>query len=158
VDLRRRVAHLQLLDVGVDRDELDLRDPGVHHPVERVHACAPDPDDADHREVGAAVARTLEAGRVLGERLEPVRRRRRRDDPRRLGREQSGRLGVGRDHALSGHALRRRAVARHGEAEDRVVLSDRGRPWHGRGRVDGGPVLRGLGRTEELGQWALTHA
>ena len=57
VDLRRRVAHLELLDVGVDRDEVDLRDPGVHHPVERVQAGAADADDADHGEVREALAR-----------------------------------------------------------------------------------------------------
>ena len=72
VDLRRRVAHLKLLDVGVDGDEVDLGDAGVDHPVERVQPGAADADDADHREVGRAVARALEASRVLGQRLEPA--------------------------------------------------------------------------------------
>ena len=71
MDLDRRVAHLELLDVRVDRDEVDLGDPGVHHPVERVQPGAADADDADHREVGGAVARPLEAGRILGKRVEP---------------------------------------------------------------------------------------
>ena len=42
---------LELLHVGVDRDELDLRDAGVDHPVERVQAGAADSDDADDGEV-----------------------------------------------------------------------------------------------------------
>ena len=114
VDLRRRVAHLELLDVGVDRDEVDLRDAGVHHPVERVQAGAADADDADHGEVRGAVARALEASRVLGQRLEPARRGRARARAAAaasaLGRGAAGRqrrsgprptLGVGR------HDLRR---------------------------------------------------
>ena len=83
VDLRRHVAHLQLLDVGVDRDEVDLGDSGVDHPVEGVQPGAADADDADHCKVGSAVAGTLEACGVLGERFEPARDRLRF---RRLGR------------------------------------------------------------------------
>ena len=75
VDLRRRVAHLQLLDVGVDRDEVDLRDAGVDHPVDRVQAGAADADDADDGEVRRAVAGALEARRLLGKRVEPARER-----------------------------------------------------------------------------------
>ena len=55
VDLQRRVVHLQLLDVGVDSDELDAREPGVDHPVQRVQSGTADADDADHREVGGGV-------------------------------------------------------------------------------------------------------
>ena len=76
VDLRRRVAHLQLLDVRVDRDEVDLRDAGVDHPVDRVQAGAADADDADDREVGGGVAGALEPGRLLGKRVEPAGERR----------------------------------------------------------------------------------
>ena len=36
---------VQLLDVGVDRDELDLGDAGVDHPVDRVQPGAADADD-----------------------------------------------------------------------------------------------------------------
>ena len=55
--LTRRVRDLELLDVGVDGDELDLRDAGVDHPVDGVQAGAADADDADHGEVGRGVAR-----------------------------------------------------------------------------------------------------
>ena len=57
VDLHRRVAHLERLDVGVDGDELDLGDAGVDHPVDGVDPCAADADDLDHGEVRAGVAR-----------------------------------------------------------------------------------------------------
>ena len=55
VDLHRRVAHLELLDVRVHGDELDARDPGIDHPVDRVQAGAADADDADDRQVGGGV-------------------------------------------------------------------------------------------------------
>ena len=54
VDLDRRVRELELLHVGVDGDELDLRDAGVDHPVDRVQAGAADADDADHRQIAGA--------------------------------------------------------------------------------------------------------
>src|SRR5205085_9775028 len=73
VDLRRRVAHLQLLDVGVDRDEVDLRDAGVDHPVDGVQPGAADSGDTDDREVGRAVAAALEPRRLVGPRIEPAR-------------------------------------------------------------------------------------
>ena len=60
--LTGRVRQLELLDVGVDRDEVDLGDAGVDHPVERVQAGAADADDADHGQV-AELSR--------GARLEP---------------------------------------------------------------------------------------
>ena len=71
VDLRLRVRHLQLLDVGVDRDELDLRDAGVHHPVDRVQAGAADADDADQRDVrrGLAARHAVQPRRRLGKRV-----------------------------------------------------------------------------------------
>ena len=77
VELHLGVRHLQLLQVGVDRDELDLADPGVHHPVDRVQASAADADDANHGEVRAGVGarNAVQARRGLGQRLEPRDRR-----------------------------------------------------------------------------------
>ena len=43
MELDRRLAQLQLLDVGVDGDELDLRDPGLDHPVDGVSPPPPTP-------------------------------------------------------------------------------------------------------------------
>ncbi len=53
VDLHLGVRHLQLLQVGVDGDELDLVDARVDHAVDRVQAGTADTDDADDRQVGA---------------------------------------------------------------------------------------------------------
>ena len=77
VDLHLGVRHLQLLQVGVDGDELDLADPGVDHPVDRVQPGAADTDDADDREVRARVGarHAVQARRGLGQRLEPRDRR-----------------------------------------------------------------------------------
>ena len=107
VDLRLRVRHLQLLDVRVDGDELDLRDAGVHHPVQRVQAGAADADDADHREVrrGLAARRADDARRRLGQRVLRGRRQlrlgRRRLRLRRLrGSGSRLRHGRGRDDVL----------------------------------------------------------
>ena len=64
VDLDRRVGDLELLDVRVDGDELDLREAGVDHAVDRVEAGSADADDADDREVRGRVGsrRTVERG------------------------------------------------------------------------------------------------
>jgi hypothetical protein len=51
VDLQLCIRHLQLLQVGVDGDELHLVDAGVDHPVDGVQARAADTDDLDLREV-----------------------------------------------------------------------------------------------------------
>jgi hypothetical protein len=51
VDLHVGVAAHQSLRVRVDRDELDAREAGVHHPVDGVRAAAADADDLDHCEV-----------------------------------------------------------------------------------------------------------
>ena len=77
VELHLGVRHLQLLQVGVDRDELDLADPGVHHPVDRVQPRAADADDADDSEVRAGVGpgHTVQARCRLGQRLEARDRR-----------------------------------------------------------------------------------
>jgi hypothetical protein len=42
---------IRRLGVRVDRDELDAREAGVHHPVDGVRAAAADADDLDHCEV-----------------------------------------------------------------------------------------------------------
>src|SRR5262249_45108323 len=72
VDLYRRVARLELLDVGVDADELDLGDPRVDHAVERIQAGAADADDADDGEVRGRVGkrRAVEPRGRLRQRLE----------------------------------------------------------------------------------------
>ncbi len=51
VELHVGVGHEQGLGVGVHRDELDALEPGVDHPIDRVHAAATDADDLDHRQV-----------------------------------------------------------------------------------------------------------
>jgi hypothetical protein len=51
VDLHVRVRHQQGLRVGVDRDELDARHPGLDHAADCVRAAAADADDLDHCEV-----------------------------------------------------------------------------------------------------------
>ena len=75
VDLHRRVGELELLRIGIDGDEVDLRDAGVHHPVDRVDAGAADADHADDREVGGDVARDVEPRRALRHRRHEARRR-----------------------------------------------------------------------------------
>jgi len=75
VHLRRGIAHLELLDIRVHGDEIDLRDPGIKHSVERIEAGSADPDDADDREIRRAVATALEPPRVVRKRIEPRRRR-----------------------------------------------------------------------------------
>ena len=136
VELRRRVAHLELLDVGVDRDEVDLRDPGVDHPVERVQAGAADADDADHREVGRALAGALEARRVGRERLEPAR---------------GGPVGLRLGRSISGSRVGQRRRGRR-----RLALAAR-RQARGARRLAACAALGRLGRAEELRERALTH-
>jgi len=51
VNLHVGVAHHQRLRVGVHRDELDTREPGVDHPVDGVRAAAAHADDSDQGEV-----------------------------------------------------------------------------------------------------------
>ena len=60
----------ELLDVGVHGDELDLRDVGVDHAVDRVEAGAADPDDADDGDVRARLGHAMQPRRRLRERLE----------------------------------------------------------------------------------------
>ena len=90
-----RVGLLERLQIGVDRDELDALDLRLDHAVDRVDACAPDPDDAQHR-----------ASR--GERFAP--RRRLVVGPRvRVGPAHHARLGRGLEDVLG--ELRAEGVA-----------------------------------------------
>ena len=66
VELDRRLALLQLLDVRVHGDELDLRDPRLDHAVDGVQPRPADADDADDREVGGRVGRGVERMRGAG--------------------------------------------------------------------------------------------
>src|SRR5947208_5107901 len=69
VQLDRRLAGTQLLDIRVDGDELDLRDPRLDHAVDGVQAAAADSDDANHGEVRGRFGpwRAVETRRRLGE-------------------------------------------------------------------------------------------
>src|SRR5439155_11885407 len=69
VDLDRGITRLELLDVGVDGDEFDLRDVGVDHPVDGIEACATDSYDTDDGDVRAGLRDSVQARRRLGERL-----------------------------------------------------------------------------------------
>ena len=132
VDLRRRVAHVQRLDVGVDGDELDLADARVDHPVDGVEPGPADADDLDHGEIGAAVRarRAIQARPGLRERLDVAGRgrrllvaRRRRGHARRRRAAQ-----VGRRRRLRRRARRHRL--RRGRRRQRVGprrRRDRGR-------------------------------
>src|SRR5206468_9559586 len=60
VDLDVGVADHQRLGVRVDRDELDAREAGVHHPVDGVRAPAADADDLDYCEIVPGVLRAHE--------------------------------------------------------------------------------------------------
>jgi hypothetical protein len=51
VELDVGVRHLQRLRVGVGRDELDARQPGVDHAVDGVRPAAADADDLDDCEI-----------------------------------------------------------------------------------------------------------
>jgi hypothetical protein len=157
VDLRRRVAHLQLLDVRVDRDEVDARDTGVDHPVDRVQAGAADADDADHREVRRAVACALEARGLVGKWVEPA-----RDLPlftRRLG---IG-IGCGSDGPDRGRLRRRRCLGAHALTRRLRLRRRLGRRLGRRQRLLlvlllGALALGCLRRAEEIRERALTHA
>ncbi len=149
--------------MSVDRDELDLGDPGVDHPVDRVQAGAADPDDADDREVRGRLAprRTMEARRRLRQRLEMP-------HGGRLGQAVPEVQGLGLGLGL-GLRCRLRFGLRRGLEERRGVLDRLLERLFGRrrllllyrGRI--GLALLGLplcclGRPEELGERALTHA
>ena len=113
-DLRRRVRDRERLPVGVHGDEVDLRDPGVHHAVDRVQAGAADPDDADRGDVRGALRRrhAMELRRRLEHRLEVA------------GGGARG-SGLGRDLLLG----------RHAGAASETGGSARAAPWRSRGRA-----------------------
>jgi hypothetical protein len=68
VKLDGRLAGAELLDVRVHRDELDLRDAGLDHAVDRIQASPSDTDDADDGEVRGRLRsrRTVDPRRRLG--------------------------------------------------------------------------------------------
>jgi hypothetical protein len=156
VDLDRRVRNGQLLDVRVDADELDVRDPRVDHPVDRVQPRTADSDDTDDREVGAwlRARRTMEAGRRLRECLDP---RKLLDGPQvRPGCRLRLRLAHGLGLVLGwriDHRLERRRVL-----DGLLERLDRSRVRLALGLLLLSLPLRGLGRPEELGERAFTHA
>ena len=152
--------------VGVDRDEVHLRDAGVHHAVDRVEAGAADADDADRGDVGGALRRrhAVELRRRLEHRLEVARRGARGGglggDGSLLGLDDRG-CGSGREARARRVGRRLRLAAR---SRGRARRSRRARPR----RVGstgcrlglGGALLgalRRLGLAEELGERALTH-
>ena len=67
VDLDVGIAHVELLHVGVDGDELDALDAGVDHPVHGVGAGAADADHLDGRHVRPALDWSVRA-RGFGDR------------------------------------------------------------------------------------------
>ena len=166
-DLRRRVRDGERLPIGVHRDEVDLRDAGVDHAVDRVQAGAADADDADRGDVGGALRRrhAVELRRRLEHRLEVARG--------------GARGGLGRDllgsGSLTGAAVETGgAGSRHGRRRGGLRLArEVGDVLDGLverclgARVDGLPArrsarallgaLRRLGLAEELRERALTH-
>ncbi len=160
-DLRRRVRDRERLAVGVDGDEVDLRDPGVHHAVDRVEPGAADSDDADGGDVRGALRRrhAMEPRRRLEHRLEVASRRARGGDLVRHLVGGRGHGGRGRDRRL-GCELRLGLLREVGDVLDGLV--ERGFcPGVDRRRLALGSALlrtlRGLGLAEELGERALTH-
>ena len=159
VDLGRRVGHVQLLDVGVDGDELDLGDARVDHPVERVQPGAADADDADDREVrrGVAARRAVDARRGLRERR--TARRAAAPARRRLG-------ALAAAARLRGSGLFATAPARR-RSRPTPPRSGRARPSARAARRPASRprllapavvlALSSLGRAEELRERALTH-
>jgi hypothetical protein len=161
VELDRRFAGAELLNVRVDRDELHLRDAGLDHAVDGVEAAAADAHDSDHRQIGGRfrTRRAVEPRRGLREprdRRFLIPRLRRRSG-RRFGRAP----GSCRERSLRGLGLGRARCGRRpllgllGRALDRCSLLDGGL-WI---VLDGllaallalGLALGGLGRAEELG-------
>ena len=158
VELHLGVRELQLLHVGVDRDELHLIDAGVDHPVHGVESGAADADDLDLREVRAELTRTrvVQAGRRFRHRLDVT-----RDGWLGNGRRRRHRLRCRRN---LDNGLRRRNGARRRRRLQlilpaRDVLDRRLVRLLGRRRLLLlGLALRCLGCLEELGERALTHA
>ena len=157
MDLDGRVTHPQLLDVGVDGDELDLGEPGVDHSIECVQAGASDADDLDHGKVGGGLPsrHAMEPRRLFRQRLQHRRRLGNWLQPNRLrlGLGLGLRLGNGGDRRLLG------SLRKLGNVLDRLLLRLEGRgPDLRLGLSLLGLLLRGLGRAEELSERAFTHA
>ena len=157
MDLRRRVTHPELLNVGVDGDELDLCEARVDHPVERVQAGAADSDDLDHSQVGSGLAARdpMEPGGRLRERLKHGRRLGNGLEVQGLCRRLRLRLRIG-DRGYAGFFLRLREPR---DVLDRLLLRlQRLRRRNALGLSLLGLLLRGLGCAEELREGAFTHA
>jgi hypothetical protein len=168
VDLVVGVRHVQLLHVGVHGEEVDLVDAGVDHPVDGVQPRAADADDEDAREVrpGGAGVRAVQPRSGLRERVDVTRHRRLGNHRRRrnrLGRRirrRRLRLRVGLRWAgllRAGLRARRRrrldlVLPRRNVFDGRLVR------FLLRLLLLFGLALRCLGRLEELGERALTHA
>ena len=160
-DLRRRIRDREGLAVGVDGDEVDLRDSGVHHAMDRVEPGAADSDDTDGGDVRSALRRrhAMQLRCRFEHRLEVASRRARRGDLVRHfggGRSHGDR---GRDGRL-GCELRLGLLREVGDVLDGLV--ERGFcPGVDRRSLALGSALlralRGLGLAEELGERALTH-
>src|SRR6266545_4301722 len=146
---------MQLLNVGVDGDELDLRDTGVHHPVKRVQSSAADADDTDYGQVRRRLAtrRAVDARCRLGQRVlghgrqvELARRSRDLPDGSPLRRRGRGRDDV-LDRLLPGRDVLYRLLVY-------LLLGSRRLPLL---RLLLLLLLCGLGRAEQLGERAFTH-
>ena len=161
-DLRRRVRDRERLPVGVHGDEVDLGDPRVHHPVDRVQPGAADADDADRRDVRGALRRrhAVELRRRLEHRLEVAGGGARRGSLRRHLRPRARRPRRPRTTGGSGAG----SFAKSGTCSTvsssaacaRGIRLGLGRLASALGRL-ALRALRGLGLAEELGQRALTH-
>jgi hypothetical protein len=156
VDLRLRIGNLELLHVGVDRDELHLVDAGVDHAVDGVEPRAPDTDDLDLGQVGAerSRARVMQARRRLRHRLDVA-------DDGRLRNRSRGRIGDGLWLRRLGLRVGRWALGRLDLVLPRGDVLDRRLVRLLRGRALALTfllALRRLGCLEELRQRALTHA
>jgi hypothetical protein len=135
---------LQLLGIGVDRDELDVADTGLDHAVHGVDAGTTDADDADHGEIG--VRRQLAGQR----RALDVTAGKGCSGARRLS--GGGVDGIGHGLDVRGDGRRRR----HG-------LHRRGRRLHQLRVLDGllaGRLrrLRGVRRAEQVRERTVMHA
>src|SRR5262249_25497984 len=155
VDLDRRVAHAQLLDVGVDGDELHLGEPAVEHPVNGVQACAADADHLDDCEVsgGLAARNAMQSRGLFGERLQHRWRLGYGLETQRL----RGRLGLwhrGNDCFLLTLGELRNVLDRLFLWLNRLLR----RPRLRLGLGLSGLLLSSLGCAEELREWAFTHA
>ena len=164
-DLRRRVRDGERLPVGVHGDEVHLRDPRVHHAVDRVQPGAAHPDDADRGDVGGALRRrhAVELRRRLEHRLEVARGGARSGG---LGRDapppaRDGRRGSRLDGAGSAARARLGLRAKSGTCStvSSSAASARGSTAAAGSGSRGGLLraLRRLGLAEELRERALTH-